>query len=323
MGLLTQPQAPRRKLGRGLRIVLGVVFLVFGAAVFVHLYGPRLFQKEPEPERRARPAPSRMAEFPPAEVTPTGVPAAERGEPGAAGQPQRRQPVRAASAAQERPIELGDIALNITPTAIERPDYQDGRQPLQGIGCSLSLGETIPITLITGIFSEVGQQVRGRVQSNIYSSDIGYENKVLIPQGTITVGYTAGQQELTFERGRLGIVWNQMVAPKGSRGFGEDPTSMQVNIGDAFGASADGSGGMGGDVDYHWGKIFLYAAFVTLFNYVQNDAFEDSEAADEAGRTLGNFGNDVLRRTLDWKPEITIPQGAVGEVNVQKRTRVC
>ena len=327
MPFTTQPTRPPRRLGRGLRILAGLVVLLAGAGFLGHLWwtgGDDVTETEPLPVRppRANIEDYRIPVAPP-EVVPTTLPAARQPPPTPAAQDQPvPRPQRVAVARGERkPIRLGDVAWNVGVINPQGENFQDGRQPLQALGCSLRLGQAlIPIVLVDAISSHVGQQVVASVTTDIKSTDIGYEDKTLIPAGTRIVGNTVGVQELTVDQGRLAIVWTQMSAPEG---FGGDPRYTQVSIGDASGQSVDGSGGMGGDVDYHWGRIVLYAALVTVFNVAQNEAFNDNEYGEEAAGTLGQFGNRVLDRTLDWRPTISIPAGTQGQVRIQKTTRVC
>jgi type IV secretory pathway VirB10-like protein len=108
-----------------------------------------------------------------------------------------------------------------------------------------------------------------------------------------------------------------------SDGFGGDLRYTQVSLGEALAASADGSGGLGGEVTYHWGKIFAYAILITLFNVAENEAFEDNDFGDETASTLGQFGNRVLDQSLDWRPKINIAKGTQVQIRVQKSTRIC
>jgi type IV secretory pathway VirB10-like protein len=321
MAFTTRPPAAPRRLGRGLRILGGIGVALAGIALVLHLWWDQLWPApEPEPVP-VRPPRAKMEDYelPPAAIEKAAVPVTEH-PPEVVEQQPRQRFRRAGGGREDYDIEIGDVAWNVGKAEVPRENFQDGRQPLQGTGCSIRLGTMIPAVLETGIFSEIGQQVTARVATDVKSIDYGYRTKILIPQGTIAIGRTVGAQELTLDRGRLAVVWHQL---QNSDGFGGDRRYTQVSLGEALAASADGSGGLGGEVNYHWGKIFAYAVLITLFNVAENEAFEDNDVGDEAASTLGQFGNRVLDRSLDWQPKIKIDPGTPVQIRVQKTTQIC
>jgi type IV secretory pathway VirB10-like protein len=321
MAFTTKPPAAPRRLGRGLSILGGIGVALAGIALVLHLWWDRLWP-EPEPEPvPVEPPRARMQEYalPPEEIEKAALPVTEH-PPEVAAQPRQRFRRAGGGRRDSEGIELADVAWNVGKAEVPRENFEDGRQPMQGAGCSIRLGTVIPAVLETAIFSEIAQQVTARIITDVKSIDYGYRTKTLIPAGTIAIGQTVGAQELTLDRGRLAVVWHQL---QNSDGFGGDRRYTQVSLGDAQGASADGSGGLGGEVNYHWGKIFAYAVLITLFNVAENEAFEDNEVGDEAASTLGQFGNRVLDRSLDWQPKISIAKGTAVQIRVQKTTRIC
>lgn len=326
-GFSSRPPVQARPVGRGLRIVLGVILILVACGFLGHIWFSKWWSSGEEEDEGiiVKPAAARIEKYvlPQPEVVHASLPVVKQ-EPQPEKRSEERQPrIRKATMEQRErpdPIRLGDVAWNVA-VEVSPASFFDGRQTTHGIGCSLRLGQSmIPIVLIDAIFSEIGGQVIAQVSSPIYSVDVGYENKVLVPKGTRIVGEVVGTKELTIDRGRLEVVWTKMSNPLG---FGGDQRYTEVALGDALGASADGSGGFGGEVEYQLGTTFAYAALVTLFNVAQRQAFEDNEYADEAASTMGQIGNEIVEQSFQWRPKIAVDQGSPGQVKIQKTTRVC
>jgi type IV secretory pathway VirB10-like protein len=213
---------------------------------------------------------------------------------------------------------LASVKWSGAEVKVETAGYRDGRVPMFAEGCALRPGWVIPATLWTAVNSEIPGQVIAQVDSPIYSGDDGYEDKILIPSGTRVVGMVDKPQALSFDRRRLNIAWTDMTLPGG----------RQIHLGRAFNASVDGSGGVGGHVEHRGGALFVYAVLTTVFNVAQRSSIsgDDSIMVDvqnETSSTLGEVGEDVLERSLDWEPVITIPASTLIKVLVNETLQVC
>lgn len=329
----TQPQAAeaRRKGGRFFQIVFSVLFgIILTAVLGTALVALWLRQPSPPPEPEVRPATGRMpdyeaiAEPPPPQIVERRVEVpvetvVETEVPGPA-------PLAPVQAEPERdPIRLGDVAWNIETQPTERPGYRDGRIPMRGQGCALRPGvSTLPAKLITAINSEIPGQVIAEVSETVYSPDLGYENKPLVPVGTRVVGMVDKGGGLTLDRERVDIAWTEMT---NRYGFGGERSVTQVALGRALDASADGSAGSGGVVEMRWGQLFAYAALTTIFNVAQRGAVDGSgalvDAQRETSRTVGDVGQEVVERSLDWEPRIVIRAGTQVRILIQETVQVC
>lgn len=226
----------------------------------------------------------------------------------------------------KKPVRLGSVSWRIEATPPPADWFRDGRMAKLGEGCALRPGASIiPARLLTAVNSEIPGQVIAEVMSTVYSPDLGYENKPLVPAGTRVVGLISKGEGLTLDRRRIDIVWTEMTS---RTGFGGDTAVTQVSLDRAFNASADGSAGSGGRVEMQYGQLFAFAALTTIFNVAQRGVIRNDNAiADaaqrEVSRTIGTVGNEVVRRSLDWEPKILIDAGTQVRILIQDTIRVC
>ncbi|WGF90983.1 TrbI/VirB10 family protein [Marinivivus vitaminiproducens] len=330
----TQPDPAQtaRRGGRFFRWLLGTLFFLVGLAVLTGVLVSTWWrQPSPPPEPEVRPVTGRMPNYdaieepPPPQIVErrVEVPVETVVETEVPGPP---QPVAPVPTGPERdPIRLGNVAFRIDVPAAERPGYRDGRIPMRGQGCALRPGvSTMPAKLVTAVNSEIPGQVIAEVSETVYSPDLGYENKPLVPAGTRVVGMLDKGGGLTLDRERVDIAWTEMT---NRYGFGGNRGVTQVALGRAFDASADGSAGSGGVVEMRWGQLFAYAALTTIFNVAQRGAVDGSgalvDAQRETSRTVGDVGQEVVERSLDWEPRISIRAGTQVRILIQETVQVC
>jgi len=329
MALLTRPQATTKLSARRFRWVLGGVTVLVGAAIVGQLWWSQLWHSDEEPERPDIREPIArhfedydLPEPPEPEIVEVQVPVTQ---PAPEVPQERAQPpqVQARRAEQVRPRQLprlGGFSWRAS-VELEPAGYRDGRVEMLGEGCALRPGASvIPAVLLTAVNSEIPGQVIASVMSNVYSPDAGYENKVLIPAGTRAVGVVdkGPRGELTFDRRCIDIAWTDMTLPSG----------RQVFLGRAFDASVDGSAGTGGVVEHRYGELVVFATLSTVSNVLQRGAFAGdnafvADAQRETSRTLGDIGETVLERSLDWEPVIRIPAGTQVRIMVNETLQVC
>jgi type IV secretory pathway VirB10-like protein len=329
MALITRPQATTKRSARRFRWVLGGVTALVGAAIVGQLWWSQLWRSDEEPERPEIREPIArhfedydLPEPPEPEIVEVQVPVTQ---PAPEVPQERAQPprVQARRTEQVRPRQLPRLGGFSWRASVELvpAGYRDGRVEMLGEGCALRPGASvIPAVLLTAVNSEIPGQVIASVMSNVYSPDAGYENKVLIPSGTRAVGVVdkGPRGELTFDRRRIDIAWTDMTLPSG----------RQIFLGRAFDASVDGSAGTGGVVEHRYGELVLFATLSTVFNVLQRGAFAGdnafvADAQRETSRTLGDIGETVLERSLDWEPVIKIPAGTQVRIMVNETLQVC
>lgn len=177
----------------------------------------------------------------------------------------------------------------------------------------LAWGTVIPITLVTGLNTDLPGNVIGLVRSDVYDTLTG--KNVLIPKGSRVIAtYNSG---VTFGQTSVQIAWTQLITPEG----------LVYNLPGFQGISQEGYSGVAGKVNNHFWQILGGAVLGSIINYSASVA---DNAATNAANSVGNeivtgYASAVSGSTLDttadyltqytsmWmslKPTITIKTGA-------------
>lgn len=165
---------------------------------------------------------------------------------------------------------------------------------------TLQAGAVIPAALVTGIRSDLPGQIVAQVTQNVYDSASG--RYLLIPQGARLIGeYDNG---VGFGQRRVLLVWNRIILPGGRSIFLERQP----------GADAAGFSGLQDGVDHHWWDIAKAAVLSTLLNVGAELATDDSDEIAKAIRdgaqdTIGDAGDEIVRRQVGRAPTLTIRPG--------------
>ncbi|SNS99380.1 type IV secretion system protein VirB10 [Sphingomonas laterariae] len=166
---------------------------------------------------------------------------------------------------------------------------------------TISAGTIIAASLLTGLNSDLPGIVIAQVSENIVDSATG--RTLLIPQGSRLIGrYENG---LRFHQTRALLVWQRILFPNGS----------SIRLDDMPATDASGQVGISDRVDLHGGALLKGVALSTLLGVGSELSFGDNEseivrALREAGQSSGNqAGQDIVRRSLDIQPTITVRPG--------------
>lgn len=195
-----------------------------------------------------------------------------------------------------------NVSLQTMSVAADAPDRRDHL---------LFTGAIIPASLVTELNSESPGPVIAQVTQSIYDSATG--RNLLIPQGARLIGdYRSSTR---YGQSRVAITWQRLILPDGSeRAFNEGALSP------------DGSAGINGEVDNHFGDIFGAALLGTVINIgaattedpqitfsgigaVSRDQV-DAAIADGIQRTASAVTNRVVDRGLAVPPTIRVKAGA-------------
>lgn len=164
----------------------------------------------------------------------------------------------------------------------------------------LQAGSTIPAALATGLRSDLPGQVTAQVTEPVYDSPTG--RHLLIPQGSRLVGqYDA---EVGYGQERVLLVWNRLILPDG----------RSLVLERQAGADASGYAGLQDRVDNHWGRLFRAGLLSTLLGVgaeLGNTGDSDIARAirDGAQESVGDAGQEVVRRQLEIRPTLTVRPG--------------
>ncbi|MFB9264010.1 TrbI/VirB10 family protein [Bradyrhizobium erythrophlei] len=166
-------------------------------------------------------------------------------------------------------------------------------------------GTLIPGALITGIRSDLPGQITAQVTENVFDSPTG--RLLLIPQGARLIGVYDSQ--VAFGQSRVLLVWTRLIMPNG----------RSIVLGRQPGADVAGYSGWEDEVDNHWGELFKAAALSTLLAVgTELGAGSDTNSNDSAiiqalrhgaGDALNQTGQQVVRRSLNIQPTLTIRPG--------------
>lgn len=166
-------------------------------------------------------------------------------------------------------------------------------------------GTVIPGALMTGIRSDLPGQVTAQVTENLFDSPTG--RFLLVPQGTRLVGiYDA---KIAFGQSRVLLVWTRLIMPNG----------RSIVLERQPGADTAGYSGLQDEVDNHWDELFKAAALSTFLavgtelrpgsDTNSNDSAIIQALRRGAGDSLNETGQQVVRRSLNIQPTLTIRPG--------------
>ena len=164
----------------------------------------------------------------------------------------------------------------------------------------LQAGSTIPAALVTGLRSDLPGQVVAQVTEPVYDTPTG--RHVLVPQGARLIGqYDA---EVGYGQERVLLVWNRLILPDG----------RSIVLERQPGADASGFAGLQDRVDNHWGHLFRAGVLSTLLGVgaeLGNNSDSDIARAirDGAQESVGDAGQEVVRRQLEVRPTLTVRPG--------------
>jgi len=166
-------------------------------------------------------------------------------------------------------------------------------------------GTVIPGALITGIRSDLPGQITAQVTENVFDTPTG--RFLLVPQGARLIGTYDSQ--VTFGQSRVLLVWIRLIMPNG----------RSIVLERQPGADAAGYAGLEDEVDNHWGELLKAAALSTLLAVgTELGAGSDTNSNDSAiiqalrhgaGDSLNQTGQQVVRRSLNIQPTLTIRPG--------------
>jgi type IV secretion system protein VirB10 len=166
-------------------------------------------------------------------------------------------------------------------------------------------GSVISAALITGLRSDLPGQITAQVTENIYDSPSG--RFLLIPQGARVIGVYDSQ--IAFGQSRALLVWTRLIMPNGRSIILERQPAGDTG----------GYAGLQDEVDHHWGALFKAGLLSTLlsvgaeFASGAGNGNGDSAVLQAlrrgAGESLNQTGQQIVRRSLNMQPTLTIRPG--------------
>jgi type IV secretion system protein VirB10 len=209
---------------------------------------------------------------------------------------------QAAPATDAASVQNGqDRKLAFVNGPVDRRTTSPGRLTRPASPYIVQAGTVIPAALITGMRSDLPGQITAQVTENVYDSPTG--RSLLIPQGTRLLGVYDSQ--VSFGQSRILLVWTRLILPNG----------YSIVLERLPGADAAGQAGLQDGVDYHWGALFKAALLSTILaggtelGSDQNESDIARALRQGSGDTLNRAGQQVIQRTLNVQPTLTVRPG--------------
>lgn len=175
-------------------------------------------------------------------------------------------------------------------------------------------GTVIPGALMTGVRSDLPGQITAQITEAVFDSPTG--RFLLVPQGARLIGVYDSQ--VAFGQSRVLLVWTRLIMPNG----------RSIVLERQQGADAAGYSGLEDEVDNHWSELFKAAALSTLLAVgTELGAGSDTNSNDSsiiqalrhgAGDSLNQTGQQVVRRSLNIQPTLTVRPGFPVRVMVNR-----
>jgi type IV secretion system protein TrbI len=166
---------------------------------------------------------------------------------------------------------------------------------------TLMAGSIIPVSLITGLNSDLPGFVIGQVTEQVYDTVTG--RHLLIPQGTKIIGKY--DSVVAFGQKRALVVWQRLIRPDGS----------SLVIDNLPATDEGGYAGLEDKVDYHTWQLLKGIALATLLGVgtelsIGNDEGDLIKAIRQSAQeNVNRAGQSFVERQLDVQPTLTVRPG--------------
>lgn len=219
---------------------------------------------------------------------------------------ERVMPPNATSPGDEGSAQTGqDRKLAFVNASVDRRTVSPDRIERPASPYIVQAGTVIPGALITGVRSDLPGQITAQVTENVYDTPTG--RFLLVPQGARLIGIYDSQ--ITFGQSRVLLVWTRLIMPNG----------RSIVLERQPGADTAGYAGLEDQIDNHWGELFKAAALSTFLAIgTELGAGSDTNSNDSAiiqalrhgaSDSLNQTGQQVVRRSLDIQPTLTVRPG--------------
>jgi type IV secretory pathway VirB10-like protein len=219
---------------------------------------------------------------------------------------ERNAPLISTTNSDEGSTQSGqDRKLAFVNASVDRRTVSPDRVTRSASPYVVQAGTVVPGALITGIRSDLPGQITAQVTENVFDSPTG--RLLLVPQGARLIGVYDSQ--VAFGQSRVLLVWTRLIMPNG----------RSIVLERQPGADAAGYAGLEDEVDNHWGELLKAAALSTLLAVgTELGAGSDTNSNDSAiiqalrhgaGDSLNQTGQQVVRRSLNIQPTLTIRPG--------------
>ena len=177
----------------------------------------------------------------------------------------------------------------------------------------LKAGSIIPVSLITGINSDLPGEVIGQVRENVYDTVTG--DHLLVPQGSRLLARL--DSSVAYGQERVLLCWSRLIRPDGS----------SIGLECAPGVDLAGQSGFADQVDNHWGRLITGVVLSSLLSATTQAAVGTGGGvqpslpqlwASGAATEINAVGQQFTKKNLAVQPTIKIRPGFGVNVLVNK-----
>jgi type IV secretion system protein VirB10 len=166
---------------------------------------------------------------------------------------------------------------------------------------TLTAGTIIPVSLITGLNSDLPGTVLAQVTENVLDSATG--RTVLVPQGARLVG--SYDSVVAYGQRRALVIWQRIILPDGS----------SIELDKMPATDRAGYAGVTDKVDSHTWRLLKGIAMSTLFGVGTQLSLGSGESdlvraiRESAQQNASRAGDQITLKNLDVQPTITVRPG--------------
>ncbi len=176
----------------------------------------------------------------------------------------------------------------------------------------LKAGSVIPLSLITGLNSDLPGKISAQVRETIYDSVTG--NHVLIPQGSKMIGEY--DSIITYGQERILLVFKRILLPNGN----------SISLEKFQGIDLQGYSGLSDSVDNHWwrilGSVVISSALTAMAEMTDDvdklDSKDGTIIANSVSQEIAETASKIIRRQINIQPTLKVRPGWNFNVFVEK-----
>lgn len=167
----------------------------------------------------------------------------------------------------------------------------------------LKAGTIIPVTLITGINSDLPGNITAQVRENVYDTVSG--KYLLIPQGAKVIG--TYDSKVAYAQNRVLVGWSRLIFPNG----------YSLDLQNLSGVDGGGYSGLHDKVNNHYGKLFTGVLLTSILSAGAKVATGSNNpnptygslAGQGVAENVANVGTKLAEKNINIQPTLEIQPG--------------
>lgn len=168
----------------------------------------------------------------------------------------------------------------------------------------IKAGSIIPVTLFTGINSDLPGRIIAQVRNTVYDTVTG--NHVLIPQGSRIIGEY--DSVVAYGQERVLLAFSRIIFPNGN----------SINLEGMPGIDLSGYAGLSDKVNHHYVRLLTGVLLSALVSASAQETDDAEVFLRSAAAQTQDIGEKIAEKNLNIQPTITIRPGWSFNVFVHK-----